>query len=63
MNRTATCHTEGCGNEGIPIDLGEWDTEAWGEPGPVFCGACNTEITDVDNGSEPAPEPEPEPKA
>ena len=38
---TATCHTEGCENCGIPIPI-ECDPD-----GLVICGPCSQEITDV----------------
>lgn len=46
----ATCHTPGCGNNGVPIEVG-WD-DAWG-PGPnVSCGVCGEPITDVTTTEE-----------
>lgn len=45
-----TCHTEGCGNAGVGIDVSlTWEDEN-GETqtvGAVVCGACGQEITDV----------------
>lgn len=43
-----TCHTDGCPNEGIPI---EWDEPAPEVP-PVtqatpWCGGCSTQFTDI----------------
>lgn len=50
--RTATCHTPDCGNAEIPIEIGPGTIvdEGTGEElpaGPVFCGVCQQEITDV----------------
>ena len=48
---TVTCHTEGCGNAGTPIEL---DLEYTDEEGmtrtvdAVACGACGQPITDLD---------------
>lgn len=64
---TATCHTQDCGNEGHPIDVGDL-TMTDDETGETFtagvsCGVCGQPITDVgDAPPEPEPEPEPEPK-
>lgn len=44
-----TCHTPGCGNAGIDIDM-ELTIEIDGEPtvvDQVVCGVCNQPITDV----------------
>lgn len=42
-----TCHTQGCGNEGVPIELDIIDPET-GEPvSSVLCGPCGQPITDV----------------
>ena len=35
-----TCHTEGCCNEGIAIELVSEATQG-------MCGGCHTEITDI----------------
>lgn len=50
--RTATCHTPDCGNAEIPIEIGPavFVDEGTGDEipaGPVFCGVCLQEITDV----------------
>jgi len=46
-----TCHTEGCGNAGIPLDIGvSWEDEETGETeyvSAVVCGVCSQPITDV----------------
>lgn len=47
-----TCHTEGCGNGGIGIDLPLTWTDDDGETvavDAVSCGVCGQEITDVAN--------------
>lgn len=53
---TATCHTEGCGNAGVPlevtttmVDEATGDTIHIG----VVCGVCNQPITDVVEGDGP----------
>ena len=38
---TATCHTEGCGNAGVPIAI----PAAYGDQ--VVCGVCHAQITDI----------------
>lgn len=48
---TATCHTPGCGNDGIPIaglihPINEDTGEPW-EPWSVYCGVCGQQITDI----------------
>jgi hypothetical protein len=44
---TATCHTPGCENAGIPIEA-PWDDLGEGLPTPsVTCGACGNPIEDV----------------
>lgn len=47
----ATCHTEGCGNAGIPIEVELTATDpVTGETytvGSVVCGACGQQITDI----------------
>lgn len=50
--RTATCHTADCGNAEIPIEIGPAIVvdEGTGDElpaGPVYCGVCEQEITDV----------------
>jgi hypothetical protein len=46
---TCTCHTEGCENDGVPVELAlsfEMDgMTMWVDV--VYCGACGQEITDV----------------
>jgi hypothetical protein len=42
---TATCHTDGCANNGIPITLGY--TDEFGPPGTIQCGPCGHPITDT----------------
>lgn len=47
---TVTCHTEGCGNEGIALDLELTYTDDEGTTqtvDSVFCGVCSQPITDV----------------
>lgn len=52
---TATCHTEGCQNNGMPVDVGERPTSdpMTGEPLPpdfewtIVCGPCGQPIDDV----------------
>lgn len=58
----ATCHTPGCGNAGIPIDV---DTEIETEDGGtitvgVQCGVCGQPITDV---ADDHPDPDADPDA
>ena len=48
MTYNVTCHTEGCGNEGITITM---ETEAT----VFYCGVCGNEITDVVAVTEEAP--------
>lgn len=43
----ATCHTDECGNAGIPIAL------LTVEGGAVFCGVCGQPITDILPVNEP----------
>lgn len=50
MNQIVTCHTTGCENENIAIEILE-------PAETVICGPCGIEITDKVN-----PEPTPEPK-
>jgi hypothetical protein len=57
---TAICHTSGCENEGVPIDVGNLTVEdPWGGPpmtAAVSCGPCGQPITDVTDGDpDPAP--------
>ena len=54
---TATCHTEGCGNEGIGLDVTtEWtdDDGATQTVSLVVCGVCGQEITDLGTGAQSA---------
>jgi hypothetical protein len=41
---TVTCHTDGCGNAGHPIDC-EYDPAM--PPDSVQCGVCSQPITDT----------------
>jgi hypothetical protein len=51
---TVTCHTDGCENDGVPIEMDltvEWVDE-WGETHTstvtsVVCGPCGQPITDI----------------
>lgn len=47
----AICHTEGCSNRGIPIDVGDltWTDPDTGETriASVACGVCGQPIEDV----------------
>jgi hypothetical protein len=45
----ATCHTSGCGNAEVPIDVGDLTYEMDGETytSSVQCGVCGQPITDV----------------
>jgi len=51
MMATVTCHTDGCGNAGHPIDLNlEYTDDETGETGTVadvYCGVCGQPITDI----------------
>ena len=47
---TVTCHTDGCMNQGIPIEL-EY-AEEFGVP-DAYCGPCGQPITDA-KGTENA---------
>ena len=55
----ATCHTAGCENDGIPVDVGDltYTDEETGEEYPmtVVCGPCGNPITDVSEAPEPGP--------
>jgi hypothetical protein len=48
---TVTCHTEGCGNAGISIEVCiGYDDDVTGEQihsDHVYCGVCGQEITDI----------------
>lgn len=75
---TVTCHTGGCSNAGIPLDLYlSWVNEDTGETewvSAVTCGVCGQEIRDIRPplpGTEPpdrpdqglpGPQPEPTPQ-
>lgn len=59
--RTATCHTEGCGNQGHPIevvtDYEDPDTGEVRTVGGVSCGVCGQPIEDVEPPlTEPLPD-------
>ena len=46
----ATCHTEGCGNADVPIDVGSLtytDDEGTVWESTVSCGVCGQPITDL----------------
>lgn len=45
--RRVTCHTPGCPNDGIPINLPCADA--------VQCGPCGQEIEDIDPPVAPSP--------
>ena len=51
----ATCGTAGCGNEGIPIEVGELTTTVPGTDevitSSVCCGVCGQTITDIEESS------------
>lgn len=50
MMATATCHTPGCENAGIPIEIEHPIDEDTGQPATpwqVVCGPCQQPITDV----------------
>jgi hypothetical protein len=56
---TVTCHTEGCTNSGIPIEMQlSFDVvDEWGETstvtvGSVQCGVCGQQITDISETSD-----------
>ena len=56
----ATCHTEGCTNAGIPLDVGDLthtDDDGNTHTMGVSCGPCGQPITDV---SDTAPEADPD---
>lgn len=42
--RVATCHTDGCANAEVPIEVTVWPGF---EDAPVSCGVCRQPITDV----------------
>lgn len=47
---TVICHTEGCANNGLPIELATtWVDEEGGvhDVGAVVCGVCGQTITDI----------------
>lgn len=48
---SATCHTDGCANADIPLDLYlSWEDDDTGQTeyvSAVMCGVCGQEITDV----------------
>ena len=47
---TVTCHTDGCENEGVPIEVDRsidvGDGEVVESP-TVVCGPCGQQITDI----------------
>jgi hypothetical protein len=47
----ATCHTDGCGNNGIPIDVGDltYTDDETGQTYPMtaVCGVCGQPIDDL----------------
>jgi hypothetical protein len=49
---TVTCHTEGCANGGIPIeiDLTWTDDEGQTHTMDCYCGVCGQQITDIGDG-------------
>jgi hypothetical protein len=50
MPLVSTCHTTGCPNDGIPIELATWTDETTGETvhaDEVQCGACGQPVTDI----------------
>lgn len=49
----ATCHTEGCENAEIPINVLILDEEGNPSSGTIVCGPCGATITDVSD-TEPA---------
>jgi hypothetical protein len=52
---TVTCHTDGCANNGIPIELDltytDPDTGETVTVGGVICGPCGQPITDIEEAS------------
>lgn len=50
--RTATCHTPDCENAEIPIEMGPPVIVDDLPPGPIYCGPCGQEITDVTDDGE-----------
>lgn len=47
---TVTCHTEGCGNAGVAIELARPVDDETGQPldpWVIICGVCGQPITDV----------------
>jgi hypothetical protein len=44
---TVTCHTEGCGNAEVAIDISRLDDTI-----PVVCGPCGQPITDVSTAAD-----------
>lgn len=56
----ATCHTDGCTNAGIPIDVGDltWtDDNGQTHPVAVSCGVCGQAIEDVTDQPPVAEDP------
>lgn len=63
---TVTCHTPGCENDGVPIELDHpltMNDETGVADGPpvdpwvIECGPCGQPITDVVEDGGPAPAP------
>jgi len=53
-----TCHTPGCANEGIPIDLNLTYTDDDGQTqtvDAVACGVCGNPITDYERADQGGP--------
>lgn len=44
---TVTCHTDGCGNAGIPIVFDFTGVPPDEMPNAYACGVCGEQITDV----------------
>lgn len=50
-----TCHTDGCGNSGVPIEMNLSWTDEDGAVHPiesVCCGPCGQPITDISDTTE-----------
>ena len=60
----ATCRTDGCGSNGIAIDVGNLDfhDDVTGETirSSVTCGPCGQTITDISDSAPAEPNPLPE---
>lgn len=49
----STCHTSGCVNEDVPVEVLTWIDEETGETvhaDRVECGGCGQEVTDIAEG-------------